>query len=120
MRLHMPTKSHQPKEEKEPDKDKLQSPFKHQIAVHVIPALAGIYVWQVCLVWRITMMNLLNQNIDNSPKRKRIENQQLIRQILKEITPAERFAALRQVIPKTRKIIADLPQDMRRQQGQSP
>ena len=115
MWFHMTAKRHQPEKEKETDEDKAQSTFKDQLVVHVIdfveckafPALAS------------AMAGIYAQHIYHCPKRKRVENQQLVRQIFQEIAPSEWFATLRQVIPETREIIINLPQNMWRKQGQS-
>lgn len=61
---------------------------------------------------------MLEKHIHHRSKGQRIENQQLIGQVLKEIVPTERFAALREMVFETREIRVDLPKDMRRQQSQ--
>ena len=81
MRLDMTTEGHQEKEKEETDTNEMKTSLKS-------------------VDWLV-----LDKHISRCTERQRIENQQLIGEILKEITPAKRLTTLHQMVFKTRETI---------------
>ncbi|GHV68632.1 hypothetical protein FACS1894199_16160 [Bacteroidia bacterium] len=84
----MSPKRHYPKESQKTDDEEIQTPFKNS----------------PCFI--------LYENVNHSPKGKRVKYSQLVGQIFKKITPSETATPIAQMVFETGKIIDKLPLKM--------